>query len=159
MSQVSNRTKILSSVLIIAFLVGLFIITNRYEAEVDSRITSDRRYMVGLDMRTSMEFDNTTFLVYDGDVLVNSDNVSRTIFREDTGDYQYTCYCTDENWTFVEAATFRFVWYDVDNAVAIINITAVWMDWSDPYGYGNYFIWFDGHSIYNEHSSIIMARI
>ena len=159
MGEISNRVKILSSVLIILCVAGLYIVTNTHEVNVDSRITSDRRYMLGLDMRTPMEFDNTTFLVYDGDVLVDSDNVSRTIFREDTEDYQYTCYCTEKNWTFVGASTLRFVWYNVDNDIAIINITALWMDWSDPYGYGNYFIWFDGHSIYNEHSAIIMARI
>jgi len=157
MDQIDNRTKILSSVLIILCVIGLFIITNTYE--VNDRVVSDRRYMVGLDMKTSMEFDNTTFLVYDGDVLVESDNVSRTIFREDTKDYQYTCYCDKKNWTYAEASTFRFVWYDVDNDVAIIDITAAPIDWSDSYGYGNYFIWFDGHSIYNEHSSIILARV
>jgi len=155
MSQTSNKTKILSSMLVIMFVIGMYIVTNRYEAEVDSKITSDRRYMVGLDIQTSVKYGNTTFLVYDGDVLVESDNVSRTVFREDTQDYQYVCYCTEKNWAYVEASTFRFVWYDADNDKDIIDITATPILWSDSYGYGNYFIWLDRY----EHSSIILARV
>lgn len=153
MSQISNRAKVLSSILLILCLVGIFIITGAHE--VDEQMNSDRRYMVGLDIQTSAKYDNTTFLVYDGDVLVESDNVSRTVFREDTKDYQYVCYCTEKNWSYAKASTFRFVWYDVDNDKAVIDITAVPIDWSDPYGYGNYFIWLDR----NEQSSIILARV
>ena len=153
MGETSNGVKIFKTVLIILCIVGICVITNTYES--DDRTLSDRRYMVGLDIKTDIEYNNTTFLVYDGDVLVESDNVSRTIFREDTKDYQYVCYCDKKNWTYAEASTFRFVWYDVDNDKAIIDITAAPIDWSDSYGYGNYFIWLDR----NEQSSIIMARI
>lgn len=151
-----NKQDVIKVLIVISTIlsaVGILMVIDSYN--IHDRVLSDRRYMVGLDIQTDIKYDNTTFLVYDGDVLVESDNVSRTIFREDTKDYQYTCYCDRKNWTYAEASTFRFIWYDVDNDEAIIDIMATPMDWSDSYGYGNYFIWLDR----NEQSSIIMARI
>lgn len=137
-------TKEIAVIVIISMIIGVgvgigvggFYIWNETRPDATTIYNADGDWRVGVSIEISQDYGkNMIMRLIDGNIIVEEFKTWRTVFREDTQDYQYTG-MSKQNWSVFEIQTFRWVWFDNETNSEYFDIKLESSDWVDVWKYG-----------------------